>query len=381
MASFLDRDSIDPEAILRHIQELVEIESPTNHPAGVNLVLDEIAAMFDQTEASLERIRTNQSYGDILRVCGEPQRAEPGILILSHADTVHPLGTLEGPLPFRRVGDRVYGPGIYDMKGCLVTAVAAFQRISEAGGRTALPITFLFTPDEEVGSPVSRVTIEREAVKNKYVLVTEPARNGGKIVTARKGVGRFVIRAKGVQAHSGSNHERGHSAIRAIAELILQVEALTDYPRGITINVGRVAGGSGVNTIPEDCVIEIDVRVCDDITAQEVSEKIHALRCSDPEIQISVTGGLNRPPFERNESIASLFAKAGEIAREIGLTLESVDRAGGGSDGNLTVAKGIATLDGLGLDGDGAHTHHEHILFSSIVERCQLIQGLMERLC
>jgi glutamate carboxypeptidase len=380
MASFLERDAIDPEHILNHIRSLVEIESPTSFPAGVNRVLDAIAAMFRSTSATIDRVSTTDSFGDILRVRSDVKRHDPGILILSHIDTVHPLDTLNGPLPYRRDGDHIYGPGIYDMKGCQAIAVAAFDRMCRTAQQDRLPITFLFTPDEEVGSPASRRIIEEDAVNNKYVLVTEPARNGGKIVTARKDVGRFKIHAKGIPAHSGSNHEMGHSAIRAIAELTIQIEAMTDYGRAISTNVGRVTGGTGANIIPEDCFIEVDLRVCDQAAAHEMTERIHALRCSDPKIRLSISGGLNRPPFECNEKIACLFSEAAAIASEIGFELESVGLAGGGSDANLTVAKGIATLDGLGLDGDGAHTHHEYIRFSSIVERSQLLQGLMERL-
>jgi glutamate carboxypeptidase len=380
MPSFLKRDTIDAAQILATIRRLVEIESPTSCPNGVNRVLDEIVGMFGQTGASIERIKTNDSFGDIVRVTSNAGRHDPGILVLSHVDTVHPIGTLQASLPYRRDGDRVYGPGIYDMKGCLAIAIAAFGRLAPFT-QTRLPITFLFTPDEEVGSPVSRTIIEAEAARNKYVLVTEPARNGGKIVVARKGVGRFEIRAKGVPAHSGSNHERGHSAIRAIAELIVEVEAMTDYKRGITTNVGRVGGGTGVNVIPEDCLMEVDLRVCDDRAAQEMTEKIYALQCSDRSVSISISGGLNRPPFNRNEKTDALFSKAAAVAAQIGFRLESVGLAGGGSDGNFTAAMGIATLDGLGVDGDGAHTHHEYIRFSSIVERSQLLQGLFEMLC
>jgi glutamate carboxypeptidase len=379
MSLFLQRDAIDAEEILETIHRLVEIESPTSCPTGVNRVLDEIIGMFPRTGASIERIKTTQSFGDILRVSSKTVRRDPGILVLSHVDTVHPIGTLAGALPYRRAGDCVYGPGIYDMKGCLAIAIAAFERLQPLA-ETLLPITFLFTPDEEVGSPVSRKIIEAEALWNKYVLVTEPARNNGKIVVARKGVGRFEIRAKGIAAHSGSNHQRGHSAIRAIAELIVRVEAMTDYERGITTNVGRVGGGTGVNVIPEDCVMEVDVRVCDDRAAHEMTQNIYALQCSDPNVHLTIAGGLNRPPFKRNKGTDDLFLKAAAVARQIGFDLKSVNPAGGGSDGNFTAAKGIATLDGLGLDGDGAHTHHEYIRFSSIVERSQLLQGLFETL-
>src|SRR5262245_42547106 len=187
MPSFLD-DRVDSDAILEDIRSIVEIESPSRSAPGVNRVLETIARLFEGTGAAWERELTTDSFGDILLVRCDPTRNEPGILVLSHMDTVHPVGTLTGKLTYRREGDRVYGPGIYDMKGGLMLGVAAFRRIALARRRTKLPITFLFTPDEELSSPVSRSVIEREARGQRYVLVTEPSREGGKVVTERKGV-------------------------------------------------------------------------------------------------------------------------------------------------------------------------------------------------
>jgi len=187
MPSFLD-DRVDRDAILEDIRNIVEIESPSRNAPGVNSVLETIARLFEGTGAAWERELTTDSLGNILLVRCDPTRNEPGILVLSHMDTVHPVGTLTGKLTYRREGDRVYGPGIYDMKGGLVLGVAAFRRIALARRRTKLPITFLFTPDEELSSPVSRSVIEREARGQRYVLVTEPSREG-KVITERKGIG------------------------------------------------------------------------------------------------------------------------------------------------------------------------------------------------
>jgi glutamate carboxypeptidase len=293
---------------------------------------------------------------------------------------VHPPGTLSGALPFRRDGNKVYGPGAYDMKGGLVLAVAAFRRLAQAKLKTPLPITFLFNPDEEVGSVGSRRHIEEEGARQRYVLVTEPKRGGGKVVTERKGTGRFVIRARGRPAHAGAAHDKGRSAIRAMARIILEVEGFTDYARGITTNVGLVAGGTGVNVIPEHCTINVDMRVCDLAAAAEMERRFQALRAGDPGVEVTVTGGIHRPPFERGPHIDALFAKAAAVAGRMGLELLSDGLSGGGSDGNFTAARGIATLDGLGVDGDGAHTHHEHLLVSSIEPGTRLMQGLMETL-
>jgi len=379
MATYLDC-RIDAGAILGDIERITRVESPTSDPPGVNRVLDAIDGWFEGTGAVRERIRLDERFGDMLRVRCDPERREPGILVLSHVDTVHPLGMLTGALPYRRDGDKVYGPGIYDMKGGLALAVAAFRNLARGGASKPLPLTFLFTPDEEVGSVTSRRAIEDEAVRNRYVLVTEPKRAGGKVVTQRKGTGRYVIRVRGRPAHAGANHEKGRSAIRAMAGIIQQVEGFTDYARGITTNVGLVSGGTGVNVIPEFCTIHVDMRVRDLEAAAELEQRFRALEAGDPDVEMTLTGGLNRPPFPADARGLALFAKAAAIAARIGLKLESAGLSGGGSDGNLSAARGIATLDGLGVDGDGAHTNDEHLLYSSIEPGTRLMQGLMETL-
>jgi glutamate carboxypeptidase len=381
MPSFLDC-RIDADAILADIEAITRIESPTSDKAGVNRVLDVLGGWFEGTGAVIERFKTgdDDKFGDMLRVTCDPGRNEPGILVLSHVDTVHPIGTLAGPLPMRRDGNKVYGPGIYDMKGGLALAIAAFRELARAKATRPLPLTFLFNPDEEVGSVGSRKAIEQEGARHRYVLVTEPKRGGGKIVTERKGTGRYVVRAHGRPAHAGAAHHKGRSAIRAMAEVILAIEGFTNYERGITTNVGLVSGGIGVNVIPEHCTAYADLRVCDLEAAAEMERRFRALRASDPDVEITVTGGIHRPPFVRGPQVEDLFAKAVGVAKRIGFELASDGLSGGGSDGNFTAASGIATLDGLGIDGDGAHTNHEHLLYSSIEPGTRLMMGLMETL-
>jgi glutamate carboxypeptidase len=378
MTSYRDAP-VDSDAILEDIRLIAEVESPTSHAPGVNRVLNIIAGWFEGTGASRERFKIDDRFGDILKVRSKPQ-AEDGILVLSHVDTVHPVGTLAGPLPLRRDGDRLYGPGVYDMKGGLTLAVAAFRRTALAKVATPLPVTFMFTPDEEVGSVASRQHIEAEAARHKYVLVTEPKRNGGRVVTSRKGTGRFLIEAHGRPAHAGAAHDKGRSAIRAMAHIILEIEGFTDYARGITTNVGLVSGGTGVNVIPEHCRINADMRILDLASARELEARFHALKAPDPDVEIKVIGGMLRPPFERSPHIDMLFDKAAAVGATLGIALESGPRTGGGSDGNFTAAMGLPTLDGLGVDGDGAHTHQEHLLVSSVEPGTRLFQGLFETL-
>ena len=380
-----NRPTVDAEEILEGIREWVMIETPSNDGAAVNKLVDLVGEQMNRLDMRLERVPGRDGYGDVLMARTPWGTAEagddvPGILVLSHLDTVHPIGTIENELPYRREGDSVFGPGIYDMKGGAYLAYYALRHIMREGRETPLPITFLYVPEEEIGSPTSREIIEREALKNKYVLVTEPAREGGRIVTARKGVGHFKIEVTGKPAHAGMRHQDGASAIREMARQILAVEALTDYDRGITTNVGLVSGGTGTNVVPAHCVAEAEARLPDPETADEICAKILGLQSSDPDVTITVTGGMNRPPYRKSEAIAALFEHAQGLAEEIGFDLKDVPLTGGGSDGNFTAGLGVPTLDGLGVDGRGAHAHDEQLYVSSLAPRAALMIRLLETL-
>jgi glutamate carboxypeptidase len=369
-------NSVDLGAIVEGIARWVAIESPTSDAAAVNRMIDRVAVDLEGVPARIERVPGRSGFGDTLVARTHADGA--GILLLSHIDTVHPVGTLETS-PCRRDGDRLYGPGVYDMKGGAYLALDAFRRVARA--KTArLPITFLFTPDEEVGSVGSRELIEREARRARYALVTEPARDGGKVVTSRKGVARFEAATKGVPAHSGSRHRDGHSAIDEMARQILAIAAMTDYARGITTNVGKISGGTAPNVVAEHCRISIDLRIPDEAAAEEMLPKILGLAAVDPGVKLEVTGGLNRPPFKKTAQSAALFGHAQKLARALGFGLAEAPTTGGGSDGNFTATLGVPTLDGLGIDGDGAHTGWEHALVSSIEPRTLLMQRLLETL-
>jgi glutamate carboxypeptidase len=367
----------DETAILDGIRRWVEIETPTEVPAQVNRLADVVVLGYRDLPVTIERIAGHDGCGDHLVTRSSWGQEAPGILVLSHLDTVHPMGFIER-LPFTIDGDRAYGPGIYDMKGGAYLAYHAFRQICANGARSPLGITQLYVSDEEIGSPTSRALIEAEGRKAKYVLVTEPAREGGKIVTGRKGVARFKIFLKGVPAHAGTRPQDGRSAIRELGNLIQTLEAMNDLKRGITVNVGVVRGGTRPNVIAEEAYAEVDLRVPTLADADELAAKILSLKSRTDGVSVRVTGELNRPPYEKSNAGAALYEHAKSLAAEIGFDLMDTS-TGGGSDGNFT-APHTATLDGLGVDGEGAHTHYEQIYISSIEPRARLLYRLYQTL-
>jgi glutamate carboxypeptidase len=372
--------TLTSDGLLDEVRSWVEIESPTQDAAAVNRMADFVEARLRALGATIERQPGTDGFGDILigRLPGEQNG--PGILLLGHIDTVHPVGTLAGPLPFRVEGDRAYGPGIYDMKGGNAIALSALAHLRATGRRPHLPVTVMMIPDEEVGSPSSRAAIEAEAKKHRLVLVVEPSGDGGRITIARHGIARWHLRTIGRPAHAGAYHAAGRSAIREMAHQILAIEALTDYDRNFYVNIGTVNGGTHENMVPAECRA-----ICYSLvpTAKEEAELAAALRglkTHDPDVRLEVTQGISRPPYGKSPAIQALYDHACALAREIGFEIPGERVAGGGSDGNFTGALGIPTLDGMGVIGAGPHTHEEHLLIPWLVPRTRLLVRLFETL-
>jgi glutamate carboxypeptidase len=367
----------DSGTILDRIRRWVEIETPTEAPDQINKLVTLVADGYRDLPATVQRVAGRCGCGDHLLARSSWGQERPGILVLSHLDTVHPLGFI-ARLPFRIEGDSAFGPGIYDMKGGAYLAFHAFRQLCFDSEHSSLGVTHLYVSDEEIGSPTSRELIEAEGRKAKYVLVTEPARDGGKIVTSRKGVARFEIFVKGVPAHAGTRPEDGRSAIRELANIIQTLEAMNDIGHGVTVNVGVVRGGSKPNVIAEEAYAEVDMRLPTMAEADELVPKILNLTSGTEGVSVKVRGELNRPPYEKSNAGAALFEHAKQLAGEIGFDL--IDSyTGGGSDGNFT-APFTATLDGLGVDGQGAHTHYEQLYISSIEPRVRLMYRLYQTL-
>lgn len=372
-------EDVDVAALLDELGAWVELETPSHDAAAVNRLADRIAALASAMGFAVDRRPGTLGFGDVLAVRAAPPGNDPagGILILAHIDTVHAVGTLAGNLPLRRDGDRLYGPGVYDMKSGVLMALQAMALARSVAPHA--PVTLLIVPDEEVGSPSSRAVIETLGRDAACALVVEPARDGGRIVTARKGVALCDITVRGRAAHAGVRPADGRSAIRAAARLVLDLEAMNDAGRGVTVTTGTIRGGTGRNTVPAECALQVDLRLPDAETAEQVMARIAAITPVDPDITLDISVRLNRPPFAQTPAGKRLFDHAAGLAAGIGLALEGMT-TGGGSDGNFTAALGVPTLDGLGADGGGAHTFDEHILISSLAPRTALLASLIATL-
>ncbi|MFM1802374.1 MAG: Carboxypeptidase precursor [Planctomycetota bacterium] len=363
---------------LEILQSLVEMESPSGDCAALNEVCSHISRLWEGPDRFIERI-SGPTAGDHLKIRWNPSSIDPQIkpfLVIGHFDTVWPIGTLKN-MPFRCEGNKVFGPGTYDMKADIVLALLTVQHMQAIGLSPARPVVFLWTCDEEVGSQTSRSLIEEEAQNAFAALVLEPPLGTGALKTARKGVGAFRLEVKGRSAHAGIEPEKGRSATVELAHQILKINALSRPELGTTLNIGRIGGPTTNNVVPEHAWCEIDARVS---TMEEAARLEHALYHDlanvDPDTSLKVTGGLNRPPMVRNHNIAQLFAQAEFVAKQLGVNLEE-GSTGGGSDGNFTAAAGCPTLDGLGLEGAGAHAPYEHIRMESLPFRAALLAGLL----
>jgi glutamate carboxypeptidase len=367
----------DSESMLQGLRNWVECESPTWDKDAVNRMLDLAARDMAIMGASIERIAGRQGFGDVIRArFPHPKQGDPGILIAGHFDTVHPVGTLE-KLPFRREGGKCFGPGIFDMKGGSYLALEAIRQLQRAAFTTPLPITVLFTPDEEVGTPSTRDIIEAEAARNKYVLVPEPGRPNNGVVTGRYAIARFNLEAVGKPSHAGATLSSGRSAIREMARRIVEIDGMTTDD--CTFSVGIVHGGQWVNCVATTCTGEALSMAKRQADLDRGVERMLALSGTANDVTFKVTRGVTRPVWEADAGTMALYEKARAIAKGLGMELPHAS-AGGGSDGNFTGAMGIATLDGLGVRGGDAHTLNEHIVVESLAERGRLMAGLLATL-
>lgn len=373
----LDEHLFATEEMVAGISEWASVESPTTDVSSVNRMMGLAASTMADLGARIERRPGRDGYGDVVTASFDFGGGNvPGVLILCHLDTVHPLGTLAGPLPLRLEGDRLYGPGVFDMKGGVYMACYALKQLLRSNRPPRLPVRFLFIPDEEVGSPSTRELIEEEGRKARYVLVPEPAQEQGKLITGRWAFARFLLRARGRPAHAGATLGQGRSAIREMARQILRIEEMSDPARNVTLSVGTIKGGTFVNVVPLDCTAEVLAVLPTQRDFEEMVGRMLELGATQEDVGFEVRQGPVRPLFEPGEESLALYERAARLASAIGFE-PGHGSAGGGSDGNFTGALGIPTLDGLGVCGGGFHTHEEHLLVSSLVPRARLFASLL----
>jgi glutamate carboxypeptidase len=362
--------------MLSTLQKLVLAESPSLEKEPADLCCDILAAEWHKRGAGVERI-IQKVRGDQLRVTWWPQKSRPAgqYLVLGHYDTVYSCGALD-KMPFRVVGGKAYGPGIFDMKAGLTQALFALDALQQTKVPLRHRLVFLWTSDEEIGSDASRKLIETEARRSDAVFVLEPSLGPkGLLKTARKGVGEAEIIVHGRASHAGLAPQEGVNAIHELSRQLLRIQEWNDLRRGVSVNADVIEGGTRVNVIAEHARAFLDLRALRVSDMGRIERKLRALRPILPGAKLEVRGGFNRAPLERKSS-AALFAKAKTLAAQMGLTLGECT-AGGGSDGNLTAAVGTPTLDGLGAVGHGAHSADEHIFIDAMPARAALLAALL----
>jgi len=364
-----------PEMI-ETLQTLVCSESPSTDKAAADAGARVVADEWRKRGGKLDLFK-QKHRGAHIRIThpSATGKSKGQLLVLGHYDTVYATGTL-AKMPFRSAAGCIYGPGVFDMKAGIVQALYALEALQNFGAALSKTIVFLWTSDEEIGSESSRKLIESEAKRSQAVFVLEPSLGAkGLLKTTRKGVGEAEIIVHGRASHAGLAPEKGVNAIHELAMQLARVRNWNDLPRGISVNAGTIEGGTRSNVIPEFAKSVLDLRALRTSDMQRIEKKLRALRPISRGAKVEVHGGFNRPPMERKYS-AALFKRAAQLGKEMGLTIGEAT-AGGGSDGNLTAALGIPTLDGMGAVGDGAHSLGEHIIARAMPERAALLAAML----
>jgi len=367
--------------MVRLLGDFVRCESPSHNKAAVDRFGAIVAREWRRRGAKV-RILRNSSRGNHVRAevwLGRGRRPRRQLMVLGHMDTVYPLGTL-AKMPFRVSGGRAWGPGTFDMKGGLVLALFAVDALKATGIKPNKRLVFFWNSDEEIGSESSRRAIEREARRSDAVLVLEPSFGlDGRLKTARKGVGGAEIVVTGRSAHAGVDPEKGVNAVHELSLQIQRMMKLNDPRRGITVQATVVAGGTVSNVIPAHARAELDIRYSRMADAASLQRQLRRLRPILKGARVEIRAERSRPPLERTAATRALFRQAQSLMRELGLQLGEA-ATGGGSDGNLTAALGVPTLDGLGAVGDNPHNPREHVLIRALPQRAALIAGLLASL-
>lgn len=363
------------------LSALVNVNSFTDNKEGGNRVGDMLREVFAIDGLSAKVVPSTQYANHLVFSSAGRADAKP-VGLIGHLDTVFPPGVFEG---YRVDGDLRRGPGVLDMKGGLVVVAWALKALAATGGLSKLPpVKVIIVSDEEVGSFEGAPIIRTELAGAQAALVFESGRANDAIVTSRKGTGNLDVTAKGKAAHAGNNHQDGANAVWALARFIDKAQGFTDYKRGVTVNVGKITGGQGKNTVPDHATAELDLRF---VTRADAEWLVKALfdaaaeaGASVPGTSLTCVGGANRLPMERTDANLKLFEAYAREAVKFGLAAGESPRVGGGSDACTTSAMGIASIDALGPRGKGFHTKDEHIEVNTLIPRAQALAALLASL-
>jgi len=363
------------DAMVSFLMELASMESPSDVPESMVPVQAHLTQALEGLGFRVDRVPGTATGGYLFAEPAQRDRGRPAQLLLGHCDTVWKQGTLD-TMPVVLEGNRLRGPGVFDMKAGLTQMIFALKILARAGLEPEAAPLLLINSDEEIGSPESEAAIRAAAQEVRRVFIPEPGMGEeGRVKTARKGVCRYSLTVRGKAAHAGLDPTGGASAILEMSYLIQSLHGLTDLDRGLSVNVGVVSGGTRPNVIAPEATAEVDVRILAAADAEEVDGRIRSLLSTVPGTSVDIQGGLLVPPLERTPRNRTLWSRAREAAEELGLQLEEAV-SGGGSDGNTT-SLFTATLDGIGAVGDGAHASHEFIFVDRQVERCALLARLL----
>lgn len=357
------------------LQSLVEIESPSDQPETFSMIWELLSEQFKNLNYSVTHFEGDETAGQLLCKPNDFDPSKPTQLILGHCDTVWDVGTLN-EMPFTIEDDFAAGPGIYDMKSGITMMVFGIQAIQFLDKTPAVQPIFIINSDEEIGSHESEDRIVEQAKLAERTFVLEPSLGKeGKIKTRRKGVGDFEISINGKPSHAGLAPEEGISAILGLSHIVQQLFRLNDPANGVTVNVGTIEGGERSNVVAAKSKAVVDVRVPTKKDGERIKEKIYNLQPEIEGVELSVTGDINRPPLEKNESNKKLWNTTKKLGKELELELQE-GMSGGASDGNFSNLYS-PTIDGLGAVGEGAHAYHEKIFLEQTLDRLALFTLLL----
>ncbi|GAB4521325.1 MAG: M20 family metallopeptidase [Anaerolineae bacterium] len=356
--------------------DLINYETPTKDKALVDKLGQVMEDHFHALGASSVTRFPQANVGDFLLAKWNENAPGKPIMFLIHIDTVWPEGTLAERPPYIEDGI-LYGPGAVDMKGGITQVLTTLRGLNELGQMPNRPIWVLMTSDEEIGSVYSIPQLEALAPEVGMVLVMEPGTKEGALKTWRKGLATYHLHVEGRPSHAGNAPEQGINAIIELAQQSLRIHALNDYKNGTSVSVTMVEGGSAVNVIPAHASAKIDTRVLSMQAMEQVRTALLNLEPFLPGAKVIVEATHSRPPMEHNDLMKATFAQCKALGEKYGVTVRE-DGSGGGSDGNITAAMGVPTLDGLGPQGDGLHALHEHVVISSLAQRCTLLAAMLK---